>query len=478
MVRITLVIMLAVGGAVGAFAGETVLNASASDSGKIEVEKINEEFSFSEKQELGNAPDGNAESAETLDAVFRIINSDFDDDEVLSEEKIDDKDEPEKAYDDYFQKSFVMLRNAKVSASYSGGSITLPSVELFKLGQAFRDRHALGFRAKYVPAKKEVSGTPIVPAGELTDLPDDEEESANEFDAEDSLENESVLDSLLPIIAQTQPFKIQNNFSSYSFGNASFVRAAFSNAVPASNETSAQQNFLPVLTNSETGGMTWSSPITENFLGLMNEVGLAQAVSLRLQARNIATANISSEAIKAALRVNSLFGETGWHAGQAAAFTSAPADIANISESGFTLSGRYEGEFVMATVKLSDILSEGEIIKNFSVSSLIETTGTGTTFSVWAWNGSENAAVQLVLDTSAQSQITYAWAYGDSGLILDSSWTVFVIWSDDTEGVSVSVSELSSFYETALLPEPSAFGLLAGLGALALVGARRRRSRK
>ena len=40
-------------------------------------------------------------------------------------------------------------------------------------------------------------------------------------------------------------------------------------------------------------------------------------------------------------------------------------------------------------------------------------------------------------------------------------------------GESPSVSDLSKYY--ASIPEPSAFGLLAGLGALALVGARRRR---
>ena len=44
-------------------------------------------------------------------------------------------------------------------------------------------------------------------------------------------------------------------------------------------------------------------------------------------------------------------------------------------------------------------------------------------------------------------------------------------------GGNVDETALTKYYNSAV-PEPSAFGLLAGLGALALVGARRRRSRK
>ena len=46
------------------------------------------------------------------------------------------------------------------------------------------------------------------------------------------------------------------------------------------------------------------------------------------------------------------------------------------------------------------------------------------------------------------------------------------------ENTRYSAEQLKSLAAASLIPEPSAFGLLAGIGALALVAARRRRSKK
>lgn len=108
---------------------------------------------------------------------------------------------------------------------------------------------------------------------------------------------------------------------------------------------------------------------------------------------------------------------------------------------------------------------------------------------VYADGNFENAAADLAGKTN-QSFSNKAWSLLNFGGTTESSYfqNVNNVMPSNAEvsefsllgaGYSVnevaSVADLTAYYSA--IPEPSAFGLLAGLGALALVGARRRRSR-
>ena len=75
-----------------------------------------------------------------------------------------------------------------------------------------------------------------------------------------------------------------------------------------------------------------------------------------------------------------------------------------------------------------------------------------------------------------KSNIVFSGASGFSATSLSVNDT-YVSSFNYLTGESFSSVDGAKSSATALIPEPSAFGLLAGLGALALVGARRRRSR-
>ncbi len=119
------------------------------------------------------------------------------------------------------------------------------------------------------------------------------------------------------------------------------------------------------------------------------------------------------------------------------------------------------------------------------------------------WSGSANTGWTLPMDEkfvlTLVSQNTNTFIYKDgellgtiSGLGTSSAKLIKQINFGNTSGgnagvgmtlhnlyvhtSALSADQVSAFYE-AVIPEPSMFGLLAGLGALALVGARRRRSR-
>ena len=86
--------------------------------------------------------------------------------------------------------------------------------------------------------------------------------------------------------------------------------------------------------------------------------------------------------------------------------------------------------------------------------------------------------------TSNDSLVVSAWVYDGSSATLASSVSSgsFTVSQDATSVIllvsGAGVGGSTSVTLTATIPEPSAFGLLAGVGALALVAARRRRTRK
>ena len=86
-------------------------------------------------------------------------------------------------------------------------------------------------------------------------------------------------------------------------------------------------------------------------------------------------------------------------------------------------------------------------------------------------NFESEAALDAVVDNNASFQL-----FGDgvtaTGLS-NASWTVQVAGKETGSTLSVNENGVAT-----VVPEPSAFGLLAGLGALALVASRRRRTKR
>ena len=86
-------------------------------------------------------------------------------------------------------------------------------------------------------------------------------------------------------------------------------------------------------------------------------------------------------------------------------------------------------------------------------------------------NFESEAALNAVMDNNASFQL-FGEGVRANGLS-NASWKVQVAGTDTGRTLSVNENGVAS-----VVPEPSAFGLLAGLGALALVASRRRRTKR
>ncbi len=167
--------------------------------------------------------------------------------------------------------------------------------------------------------------------------------------------------------------------------------------------------------------------------------------------------------------------ETGWYWGLANTQDQQASDFSASSDTAFTFYGRqaYNGEFVCAIVDLSDVLETNEEVDNFTIS--FDFSGSGSSaFCIYALDSDGNAT-ELYKTTSIGSGISFEFKEEGTYSTLTANEKLVFLWNAHSSGLSNSVSNLSSSYSVvAVVPEPSAFGLLAGLGAIAFVATRRR----
>ncbi|MCD8299102.1 MAG: PEP-CTERM sorting domain-containing protein [Opitutae bacterium] len=169
----------------------------------------------------------------------------------------------------------------------------------------------------------------------------------------------------------------------------------------------------------------------------------------------------------------------GWHWGTGSLRPGSDAmksdDVAFTADGTFTFHTRpaYYGEFVLSTVSVSGLLSDDDTLTDFSVSFDASDSVYFSTYYV----ASDNTTVTQLGSTQYGTSVSYsvdALSYTEGTLIL--LWGTDALDSTTHSDTTITVSNITSSYNN--VPEPSMFGLLAGLGALGFVAARRRRNRK
>lgn len=147
---------------------------------------------------------------------------------------------------------------------------------------------------------------------------------------------------------------------------------------------------------------------------------------------------------------------------------------ADNNKDGFSFIGRqgYNGEFVVATRKLSDIITQPDSVLTSITLSFYATGQSDISFSAWVWDGS--TATELIGDTRnlhVGDNVKNEFVVDDISLTKDQ--TLLFIWNESSAGQTNKITALRSSYTTATIPEPTTATL--SLLALAGLAARRRR---
>jgi hypothetical protein len=152
------------------------------------------------------------------------------------------------------------------------------------------------------------------------------------------------------------------------------------------------------------------------------------------------------------------------------------ATYSSESGAGFSITGRpaYRGEYTALVLNVSDLFSGVTDPTELTSISLSFNSSGATAGSFSVWSISTNNAIQL---GSSRSLTATSNEFSVDGLSLSDGKIAF-LFSTQNQGGGTQI-KISNFKGTAtVIPEPSAFGMLAGVGALALVASRRRRTQK
>ena len=141
------------------------------------------------------------------------------------------------------------------------------------------------------------------------------------------------------------------------------------------------------------------------------------------------------------------------------------------------------GSHTLTIRALSIVITESSYLVSTSEDSTAAVTGTGT-LTIWGeyLRGDNGVTIsfdsEYLADLVAGTATEYTYQIFDSGLSFDANYpfsvTVDDSWQDVSGVVSVTYDE-STRTVTVVVPEPGAFGLFAGVAALALTAARRSR---